>query len=149
MRDASCVRKHLQNIFLSFWQHVCLMVSCIICSNLILPWLKQDVFFKNDYFSSTKSVLVSIKWACFTLLLLFFRNKVSQNFFVYSQIESYDLLFLLVCYFTLKKFSVPSAENKEQITGLILMLFLLILSYSFSNFLTKTQILRMNHRSCS
>ena len=149
MRHASCVCTHLQNLLFSFWQYICLMVSCIICRNLILPWLKQDVFFKNSYFSSTRSVLVAIKWASFTFLLLFFRKKVSQSTFIYSQIESHDLLFLLVCYFSLKKFSAPSAENKEQTTGLILMLFLLILSYSFSNFLTKTQILRTTHRSCS
>ena len=64
---ASCVCIHLQNLFLSFWQHICLMVPCINCRNLILPWLKQDIFKKVYFYVSG--------WCLFQLnefLLLFF-----------------------------------------------------------------------------
>ena len=58
----SCFHTHLHYFFLCF----CRMVSCFICRNLTLPSLKQ-VFVRNGYFPSVRSISVVIKQAFFTL----------------------------------------------------------------------------------
>ena len=51
---ASFVLTHLHYICSCFWQHFCLMVSCSVCRNLTLPFIKKDVFIRNGYFSPTR-----------------------------------------------------------------------------------------------
>ena len=53
----SCVRTHLHYLFSCF----CLMVSCFICRNLILPLFKRGVFVRNGYFSIIMSISVVMK----------------------------------------------------------------------------------------
>ena len=53
---ASCVRTHLHYLFLCFWQHFCLIVSCYFCRNLNLPLFKKEVSVRNGYYSSTRSM---------------------------------------------------------------------------------------------
>ena len=69
-----------------FCQHFCLMVSCFICRNLILPSFKKDLLVRNDYFPPTISVSMVIILLHF--LILFFRTKLGQNVFNCNKIES-------------------------------------------------------------
>ena len=48
----------------SFWQQFCFIVSCFICRNL--PLFRKEVFVKNGYFSSTRSISIVMKQAFFT-----------------------------------------------------------------------------------
>ena len=49
--------KWVQYVFLCF----CLVVSCFICRNLTLSSFKKDVFVRNGYFSSMRSISVVMK----------------------------------------------------------------------------------------
>ena len=69
-----------------FWQHFCLMVSCFICRNVILPSFKKDLLIRNGYFPPTISVSMVIILLHF--LILFFRTKLGQNVFNCNKIES-------------------------------------------------------------
>ena len=60
---ASCVRRHLHNLFSCFF----LMVSCFICRNLTLPSFKKGLFVRNGYFSTMRSISAVMKQAFFTL----------------------------------------------------------------------------------
>ena len=46
-------------------------LSCLICRNLTLPLFKKYVFFKNGYFSATRSISVVMKEVCFLLNIIF------------------------------------------------------------------------------
>ena len=46
-----CVRTHLHFLFLYFWQHFCLIVSCFFGRNLALSLFKKDIFVREGYFN--------------------------------------------------------------------------------------------------
>ena len=56
---ALCVCSHLHYLFSCFWQHFYLIVSCFICTNLILALLKKMcssemvIFLQHDQFLSS------------------------------------------------------------------------------------------------
>ena len=47
--------------FSCFRQYFCLIVSCFICRNLTLPLFTKDMFVRNGYFSSARSISVIMK----------------------------------------------------------------------------------------
>ena len=74
-----------------------LMLSSIICRNLILHSFKKDLFVKNCQFFPTRSVSVTIKKGFFTYKSL--RFEVSKNNFFLKQNVWSTLYFNVIPYF--------------------------------------------------
>ena len=104
------MRTYVPTLFSRFWQHVCLVGSCIICRYIILPLVKQDVFVRNGLFLSNEISVFRHEISSF-ISNRFCQPKLAATFLTFSN-RTKDLRWILVWCLNLK--ILRAAWSREQ-----------------------------------
>ena len=96
---SSCVPTYLHYLFSCFWQHFCLIVSCFICRNVTLSFIKTKCVHQKRLFFSNKTNFCCREISLFYLKFYFCEAKLAKMLLILIKWNlRYTLYFHMIPY---------------------------------------------------